>query len=883
MKVVAGTMIGAYEIVDALGAGGMGEVWRARDTKLGRVVALKFLSPPFASDPDRLARFGREARVLAALNHPNIASIYGFEDASDAHALVLELVDGPTLADLIAHRPIPVDEAFRIARQIVEALDAAHGQGIVHRDLKPANIKVTPNGVVKILDFGIAKTIAPAADPLLSSMSPTLTVQGTYAGTLLGTAAYMSPEQARGGPVDRRADIWAFGCVFHEMLTGTRLFAGDTVSDTLAAVLRADPTFDGIPARAERLLRSCLQKDPNRRLRDIGDADLLMTAVDPIEGHTTSTSPVRSRVAWAVAAGFAALAVLLAFVHLREQPLVLAPVSFQLLPPDKVSYTGGFFVLSPDGSRIAFSGVGMDGRNHLWIRTMSVLEPKLVRGSEGGTSPFWSPDGKWVGFVAGGQLKRVDVNGGTPQMVADRVGNRGNSWSESGVILLGADRIYKVPAAGGALVPVTTLDPARRETFHARPFFLPDGRHFLFVRASAVPDMTGIYVGSIDDPPGQPGKRVMGGSIGPMFVPTPGTKVGRLFFLRDRQLMVQPFDTDRLELGGDPVLVAEPVGDNGNAIGYFSVSPTGVLAYRGGTEETRLTWFDRHGTVIGEPGDPARYDEVELSPDGRRVAAPRYGANHDIWLVELARGVSTRLTFDPSWDNHPVWSPDGNQIVFASNRTDPRDLFRKLSSGAQDEERVLATDKPKTPLDWSRDGRFLLYSEVNGAQGEDLWLLEHPGGAPAERKTIPFLATPFRESEGKFSPDTQWIAYTSDESGRSEVYVRAFQGTGAGAEKWIISVGGGSQPRWRADGKEIFYVAPDRRIMVVGLKPLPSFNASVPQPLFTAPVVGGVGNVTSERLWDVSGDGQRFLVAVAPDAGRSPLSVVLNWRAGVSR
>ena len=895
----AGTKLGPYEITAQIGAGGMGEVYRARDPKLGRDVALKVLPEAFARDAERMARFQREAKVLASLNHPNIASIYGLEDSGAMHALVMELVEGPTLAERIRSGAVSIDEVLRIAKQITEALEYAHERGIVHRDLKPANVKLTTDGAVKILDFGLAKAVAGDASSLDMANSPTISRMATQEGVLLGTAAYMSPEQAKGRPVDRRADIWAFGVVLYEMLTGRRLFEGETVSDTLAAVLRSEPDWSQLPAatpiRFRVLLQRCLQKDAKQRLRDIGDArisidEVLAGAPEPSSVAATSVSARfwRRALPWAVAG---VLAAAFAFVHFREKPAAPAePVRFQVPLPDKTTAAStGAFALSPDGHQLAFAAAGSDGVSRLWIRSLDSLEARPLPGSESPRFPpfFWSPDSRFIAFDAGGKLKKIDISGGPAQTLCDVTGLAvGGSWNREGVIIFGQlvpGVIMRVSANGGSASPLTTLDLSRKEIQHTFPSFLPDGRHFIYVRRSDTPENSGVYVGSLDaKPEEQDSKRLLATAYGAAYVPPSDAASGQLLFFRDGTLMTQPFDASRLELLGEPVTVAEHVGSF-LSFGFFSVSTSGVLVYRtgGGAGALQPTWFDRQGKVLGTAGEPGNYLALVLSPDGARAVVRRLDPILALYLLDFSRGTSTRFTFGSSLDQVPTWSPDGSRIVFASDRSGVFDLYQKPASGAQDEELLLKSSENKYPTNWSRDGRFLLYtaSAPKTTKG-DLWVLPLEG----DKKPFPFLRTEFNSGDGQFSPDGRWVAYVSDESGRNEIYVRTFSpdstaAASAAGGKWLISTGGGEGPRWRGDGKELYYLTPDG-LMAVEIAADPVFQAGVPKVLFQAPAQG----IATSYQWSVTSDGKRFLfVASAAQSRQAAFTLVLNWQAALKK
>jgi eukaryotic-like serine/threonine-protein kinase len=907
MALQPGYHLGPYEILAAIGAGGMGEVYRARDTKLGRDVALKVLPEAFARDAERLARFQREAKVLALLNHPGIASIYDLEDSGATHALVMELVEGPTLADRIRQGPIPIREALPIAKQMCDALEYAHERGIVHRDLKPANVKVTTEEAVKVLDFGLAKAIE--GDPASMDMgtSPTLSRMATAAGVLLGTAGYMSPEQAKGKAVDRRADIWAFGCVLYEMLTGKMAFRGEAVADTLAAVIKEEPDWSQLPAgtpiRVYALLQRCLQKDQKQRLQAIGEArisldEILAGAPDRALAGAAESSTPRGRRAlpWAVAAGSLLVAlVALGWVYLRiaytSRPA--EPMRFEIPLPEKAALADqGVFSLSPDGRQLAFFAAGSDGVYRLWVRPLDALEARPLPGSESSstTAFFWSPDSRSIAFDAGGKLKRIEISSGAAETLCDLPDYAiGGSWNRDGVIIFGQNPggLMRISANGGSASPLTTLDPSRKETYHDLPSFLPDGRHFIYLRHSDEPENSGVYVGSLDaKPEGQDAKRLLATSYGPVFVPPTEASPGRLLFLRDGTLMAQPFDVSRRELLDEPVPLAEQVGF-WRTVGFFSASTNGVLVYRtgaGGASE--LTWFDRGGKILGTADEAAGQHIIalSLSPDQTRAAVSRIdsqNAKTTLWLLDLARGTAARFGFGLSSGRHGIWSPDGSQIIFASNAGGVFDLYEKSASGVKEAEVVLKSGDDKLPTSWSRDGRFLLFRAADPKTAKDgLWVLPLEG----DRKPFPFLDTEFDNREGQFSPDGRWVAYVSDESGRDEIYVQTFSPDPAAAGsdragKWLISTGGGNGPRWRGDGKELYYRAPDGRLMAVECATNPEFRAGVPKPLFQTPQTA----FSSGYSWDVTSDGKRFLFPAPAERAAAPFTVVLNWQTGLKK
>jgi eukaryotic-like serine/threonine-protein kinase len=885
MALTAGTRLGPYEIQSPLGAGGMGEVYRARDSKLNRDVALKILPARFTDDAERMARFRREAQVLASLNHPHIGSIYGLEESNNLRVLVLELVKGPTLADRIIESGsgIPLEEALVIASQIAEALAYAHEKGVTHRDLKPDNIKITPEGNVKVLDFGLAKVLQgdthSGSDP---SHSPTIT-NPTLEVMILGTPAYMSPEQAKGKPVDKRADIWAFGVVLYELLTGGHLFQRETTSDTLAAVLKEEPDWSRIPVNVRPLLQHCLKKDPKRRLRDIGDMHLLLeTASVPLQRQ-------QSWLAWAMVAVLIVALAAVSLIHFRERPLVSTLVQFQISPSGSL-VEGIAFAVSPDGHHLAFAATGSDGIPRLWIRNLDSLEPRAISDSYpsgafkalGAPSFFWSPDSRFIAFQSGSKLTKIDISGGPAQTLCDVQRTVvGGSWNRDGVIVFGdsgTKGLMQVAAAGGVASPLTTFDLSRKEVIHVLPSFLPDGQHLLYLRASSIPENSGVYVGSLNTKPEeQDSRRLLATTSGPVYVPSSDSDSGQVLFLRQGTLMAQPFDARRLEPSGEAVPIAEQVGSYID-VGLFSASNNGVLVYKSGSGlDYQLRWLDQQGKVLGTVAEPGRYNSIALSPDGRRVAVSRTNPdntpNWDVWLLDLGRNTSTRLTYDQVRATFPVWSADGSSVIFDSVHEGESNLYLKSANGAGDERLLLkSTDGYQYATSWSRDGRFLLYTEENPQTQSDLWVLPLQG----DHKPIPFLRTKFSESSGRFSPDGRWIAYTSDESGSDEIYIREFssgsaQGSGDVEDKWLISKRGGTDPRWRGDGKELFYLAPDGKLMVVDISAKPVLKAGAPRPLFQLPP-GVIG-------FEVTADGQRFLIG-APVAlnAPAPFTVVLNWQ-----
>ena len=883
MALVAGTRLGAYEVVAAIGAGGMGEVYRARDTRLKREIALKILPLSFAADTDRLARFQREAEVLATLNHPNIAAIYGFEEgpaeagphnsvgagfSRPIQALVMELVEGDTLADRIARGAIPQDEALPLAKQIAEALEAAHEQGIIHRDLKPANIKVKPDGTVKVLDFGLAKLNEPGSgigDPgsggarQIASFSPTITSPAlmTGVGVLLGTAAYMSPEQAKGKPADKRSDIWAFGCVLYEMLTGKRAFPGGDVSETLAGVIKSEPDWDALPnetpASIRRLLRRCLQKDSRRRLHDAGDARIELE--EPLEVPPKVAALSRWRRAWLGATVLMLVAVAALAGRFTLSTASVTPVVFDVTAPAGARIDIGE-PLSPDGRTLAFIAVSETGPPQIWVRPLDSATARALPGTEQAQRLFWSADSQWIGYFAQGKLAKVPVNGGPPFVIANEAGRDG-AWSPEDVILVGGQRgkpLLRVSAAGGQASPVTEL--RANEVSHDYPDFLPDGRHFLFMARATTSAEATVYVGSLDS---KERHLLPGINSGARYSPT-----GHVLFVRDNALMAQTFDVRRFELSGSPFPVARDVP---GPVTPFSTSSNGALAYLSGAtaNNSELTWFDRSGKPLARVGSRGAYSLQALSPDGNYVAYVAFtNAAADIWVLDIGKGVASRVTSDPADDAFPVWSPDGRRIAFSSTRGGAGNLYERTVGVVGEDKVLLKSDAPANARDWSPDGRYLLYN----ARG-DIWALPMFGN----EKSIRVTETPFAELDPVLSPDGRWMAYSTDETGDDQIYIQSFPQPGARQQ---VSGTGGFQPRWSRDGKELFYIRPDFTMMSVSVRVSSSTpEIGAPVPLFRQQIAF-LGPVAAQRSYSVSADG-RFLMNVAPDDVPRPITVVLNW------
>lgn len=902
MPLSVGDKLGSYEILASIGAGGMGEVYRAKDTKLEREVAIKVLPAALAHDPERLARFEREAKVLASLNHPNIAQIYGIEESSSGRALVMELVPGQTL-----QTPLPQSQALCIAVQIAEALEAAHEKGIIHRDLKPANIMITPAGVVKVLDFGLAAVPQRPANGEASN-SPTLTMQATQAGMIMGTAGYMSPEQAAGQVVDKRADIWSFGVVLWEMLVGQRMFTGSTVAHILADVLRAPVDLDKLPKETPRaardLLKRCLVRDVKTRLRDAGEARIAIQNLgrEPeLPVNAAATGRLSGGWAWMAATAAATIVAALAGWAWWRQPAPEppAPMRFSLDAPPDTEFRSLYFssAISPDGRFLVFAAQkkGSATMPTLWLREMNSFTSRELPGTENGYGTFWSPDSKSIGFQADGKLKRMDLAGSVQTLfdLGER-GFEGGSWNREGVILFGLSTggIQRISAAGGSAVPVTTLNREGASSAgalsHRYPHFLPDGRNFLYTQVGGL-DKSGIYLASLDNP--NQAIKLVQSDAKAVYAPPHNGLPAYLFWVRDQTLLAQPFDPRSKVLEGDPLLVADGIaaGFAANARrAAYSVSTTGTLAYRGGGNAGfELAFVSRDGTreptassaSFQRGGDPA------ISPDGRRVVMERQtGTTMQVWLYETGRGIATRLTLDPGFSWFPVWSPDGRQVAYSANRNASWGIYRKDANGAGQEEMLPAENKSRpVPSSWSPDGRYLLYETgdnqaYGGTENQDIFLLPLTG-SPQERKPVPYLKTPFRERNAKFSPDGKWVAYQSSESGRDEVYIQAFPSAGA---KWQVSNNGGMQPRWRGDGRELFFInETTQRIWVAGIRSSAArIEIETPRPLFSVLLFPGPAYV-----YDVTPDGQRFVVVSPPGAGAqdSSINIISDWQAGLKK
>jgi eukaryotic-like serine/threonine-protein kinase len=886
MPLTSGSRLGPYEIVAPLGAGGMGEVYKARDTRLERTVAVKVLPQHLSSSAEVRQRFEREARTISQLSHPHICALYDVGREGETEYLVMELLEGETLTDRLSKGALPLDQTLRFGQEIADALDKAHRQGIVHRDLKPGNVMLTKSGV-KLLDFGLAKAVTPVSSP--GSLTSLPTQQGlTQEGTILGTFQYMAPEQLEGKDADARTDIFAFGAVLYEMATGRKAFAGATQASLIGAILHTEPepisTVQPMtPPALDRIVRTCLAKDPEERWQSAADVRReLRWIAEGSQAGGAQPFPVRRRrrewLSWALAA----LVLLLAgAVLLRERrgPVAAAPRTMRLsvVLPELSAVRAA--VLSPDGTRLVLVARDSSGRNLLWIRPLDSLAAQPLAGTESPSFPFWSPDGASIGFFADGKLKKIAASGGPAQTLCDAPINRGGTWSRDGVILFSPvvdGPIYQVSASGGVPKPVTALDPKRRESTHRWPFFLPDGRHFLYLVGSfgGPREGTGIYVRSLDSKE----EKLLVRANSSMAYAAPGY----LVYFHERTLYALSFDAKTLQVHGDPFPVAEDIQffpQTYNAM--FTVSENGALLYlaRARSGVSQLAWFDRNGTRLGTLGASANQGNPRISPDGKRVALdiidPQTG-NMDIWTYEFSGGVGRRLTSHPALDSDPIWSPDGSRIVFFSLRNGIPDLYQVSSSGGGSEEAVVISDRTKYPTDWSPDGQSILFRVVDPKTNFELWTVS----MDKEHKAAPFIKPTFGVSHGVFSPDGKWVAYSSNETGKWEIYVAPFPGPGG---NWKVSTAGGSEPRWRRDGKELYYAAPDGSIMAADVKLGATFEADIAKPLFR---VQRREHISSGDLfsYDVTPDGQRFLVNT--DVGEQtspPLTVVLGWTADLRK
>jgi Tol biopolymer transport system component len=904
MSLATGTRLGPYEILSQLGAGGMGEVYKARDTRLDRSVAIKVLPRHLSDYPELRERFEREAHAIASLQHPNICTLYDIGEQDGTHFLVMEYLEGETLAARLTKGPLPLDQILKISIEISDALDKAHRKGFTHRDIKPANIMLTKAGS-KILDFGLAKLkpqlvrtdipfsempTPPRGVPLPHGFGPDAL---TASGTILGTLLYMAPEQLEGrlDEVDARADIFSLGTVIYEMATGAKAFPGKSQASVIAAILKDDPlpmsSFQPLtPPSLERLVKICLAKDPDERwqsaldlcreLQWIREGGYSATAAEPV---LPAASRWRRRLLYG-AMGLAVWLVTAAAIWNYRSIPPSAAMRFSVTTPGPPTAATRLAV-SPDGRSIAFQADDFSGNSQVWVRRLESLQAQPVAGTDRGGTPFWSPDGRFIGFFADAKLKIVSAAGGQVQTLVDAPSGRGGTWNRDGTIVFAPETfggLARVSASGGDLTPLTSVDAAAGETSHRYPQFLPDGNHFLYFVQTLPREQSGVYVGSLDS---QPSRRILTSPFSAAYAPP-----GYLLYMREDTLVAQAFDARRLELSGEPVPIADGIFLARNTgVANFSSSPTGVLAYLNSAAENRqLEWFDRAGQSLGRIGRPEAYgtNGPVLSPDGMRFASARgLSGGEDVWLWELASGTSSRFTFDPARDGSPVWSSDGRRIIFRSDRGGRYRFYQKNSTGAGEEEVIFEspTQTILQPQDLSTDGQTLLYTAPGENTGMDLWALPLPHSP--DRKPFPYLQTPFNESQAQISPDGNWVAYASNELGRDEIFLQSFPRPGS---KRQVSSGGGVQPRWRADGRELFYLALDQMLMSVAVRPGEHPELGTPVALFQTRL-NTIGTVApdNQQLYDVTSDGRRFLLSLPPEQAGPPITVILNWTAALPK
>jgi eukaryotic-like serine/threonine-protein kinase len=885
---VPGSQIGPYRIEAKLGEGGVGVVFRALDTKLNRPVAIKVLSDDFADAAAR-RRFQREAQMASSLNHPHILTVHDAGDFEGRQYLVTEFVDGGTLKDWAKAEKRTWRQIAELLVGVADGLATAHAAGILHRDIKPENILMTRSGYAKLADFGLAKL---AENPGSHEETGTLTEGRTRPGMVIGTIAYMSPEQASGKPLDARSDIFSFGVVLYELLAGRKPFTGASDLELLQTIVHGipQPLEDDTPSALRVVVEKALEKDPADRYQSMREMVVDLRRLVRRTGHTPGSEPAAqgpgagnikdtpearpesSRFVWALAI-VAALFVLAfaarAFIHFRDVPPQARLMNTIIEPPENTSFDFGAGLnlpaLSPDGRRIVFGARGTDGKTELWMRPFDSPSAQPLAGTENARFPFWSPDSGLVAFFADGKLKRISATGGPALALADAPNPRGGSWSSQGIIIfapsVGAP-LQRVVADGGTPVPATSLD-AHNDYSHSFPWFLPDGRHFLFEdqTQAGINDVT-LRIGTLDS---QEVKTLGPANSNGVY------SSGYLLYVQENTLMARAFDETRLVVAGEAQPVAAQVRRalTPTAMAVFSVSREGLLVYDAGAQVgQQLEWFDRNGRPVGMLGEASDFYSVAFSPDRKRVAAARLDQNNDIWIYDVPNGLASRFTLSRAVERDPIWSPDGKSIVYRSNAKGPFDLYRKAADGTGSEELLYADPVPKIATSWSPDGQLLLFHRIDPKTQRDLWVL--PLGPGVSSKPIPWLVTPFNEADGKFSPDGRWVAYASDESGRNEIYAAPFPGPGG---KRQISTGGGSYPRWKGDGKELFYVGLNGMLMATEVSTKgASIEVGTVRPL-GIPVITGRSD-----LYDVSSNGQRFLVA-APQEQKSsaPLTVVENW------
>ncbi len=885
MPLSPGMRLGPYEILDALGAGGMGEVYRATDTRLDRTVAVKVLPSHLSSNPELRQRFDREARAISSLTHPHICALYDVGHESGTDYLVMEYLEGTTLAEKLTGGPLPLEEVLRYGREMAEALAAAHRSGVVHRDLKPGNVMLTRSGV-KLLDFGLARmgVEGPVSDSSLTMKAESGTARTplTAEGSILGTFQYMAPEQLEGEEADARTDIFALGAVLYEMLAGKRAFAGKSQASLIASIMGSSPApisevAPMTPPGLDRVIRTCLKKDPEERWQTAHDVALQLQWI--AEGGSAAGVPRpvthrrkhRERAAWAVAAvlGLGLIAVA-AHDALRPSPPEPRTMRFRVAtPPALVS--AGPPKISPDGNYLAFNGTDSTGTTRIWVQPLDALDAHPLEGTEGTARPFWSPDSKSLAFFTASQLKRVDAAGGAVRVLLDGVNGSDGTWSPGGTILFDAsagDSIRSVPAAGGEARPASRIDRDRMQTGHAWPHFLPDGKHFLF-QANYANGGDSLLVGELGDFE----TRVLGPANSLMDYSDPGY----ILWVDSSALLARRFDSKALRFEGDsfPVTTQLAVGSVGLA--NFSVSRNGVLAYRPGeTQKQTLVWVDRTGRQLQTIGPPGDYLQPAMNPDETRIVVDGRTGNAvgaDLWILDAVRGTTSRFTYGSGSESAGIWSPDGTRIVYRASGPGGATVLSRDALGTTEPVPVVPDSVSGVPTDWSADGRTLLLQRQSPGSGWDVWAWDLEG----KEDPVPVAATRFVEAQGRFSPDGRWVAYTSNESGNLEIYVRSYPGVGG---KWQISTGGGSEPFWRGDGKELYYLSLDQTLMSVSVDTGSGFRAGRPQALFRAPVSS---NYATRNRYQPAADGERFLLLMRARAGLEPVTLVLNWTAEAGR
>jgi len=879
MTITAGTKLGRYEIRSKIGEGGMGEVYRAYDATMHREVAIKILPTAFSTDKDRLARFEQEAQTAGGLNHPNILVIHHIDTNDGAPYIVSELLEGETLRERMGGVALPQRKAIDYALQIAYGLSAAHEKGIVHRDLKPENLFITKDGRLKILDFGLAK-LSGVGDGSQSQTEVPTRRANTDPGVVMGTIGYMSPEQLRGKLADHRSDIFSFGAILYEMLSGRRAFRGESTADTISSILREDPpelsaTNKTINPALERVVNHCLEKNPEERFNSARDLAFAIEALSGSAASAESTQtilsglPTRKRrelIAWILTALFLATTALLVFAYFRRPTVETKVTRFVIAMPEGASEITAP-VVSPDGRAVAFLATSA-GKRSIYVRPFDSLIAQRLTGTDDALTPFWSPDGRYLGFFNGGKLKKIEVGGGPSQTLCQADDPTGGTWNKDGVILFGSENkgIFRVPSGGGEPAVVLKLDESRKETILDWPVFLPDGRHFLFHSWNGNADTSAIFVASLD---GSERKLLMMNDSNAAY------SAGYLLFARDTTVMAQGFDVTKLQLTSEAFPVAEQVYYT-PPISYsnFSVSENGVMvSWSGQIASRQLIWFDRSGKQLSLVGLPGEYNDMVLSPDEKTAALQNtQNGQSDIWLMDLVRGVPLRFTFNAGSEDDPSWSSDGKSVFFQSNRDGFVGLYQRAATGAGNDQLLARSDGVDNGTDCSADGRFIFFGKAPSI-GADLWVLPLFG----ERKPYPVLQSEFSETQGHFSPDSRWFAYVSNESGRNEIYVQNFPPAGG---KWQVSTNGGAQPRWSRDGKELYYMGPDRKLMAVSVNLGSSFQMGTPTALFQTRVF----RYDAPNRYAVSNDGKRFLVNSSIDEiNNTPITVVLNWTATLKK